>query len=54
MNRYLDIIDDAINAIHAKAWSDRPDSSEKYDADLQKMFERRSFVEFAFDVEEEK
>jgi hypothetical protein len=54
MNNYLETIDNAINAVHSKAWSDRPDSSEKYDANLLALIELRSFIEFAFDVEEEK
>ena len=45
MNSYLDTIDKAINAVHSKAWSERPDSSEQYDADLQGLIELRSFVE---------
>lgn len=51
MNKHLETIDAAINALHSKAWSDRPDSSEQYDANLANLIELRSFVETAIDIQ---
>ena len=45
MEKYINTVENAINAVHSKAWSDQPDSAEQYGADLLALIELRSFLE---------
>jgi hypothetical protein len=54
MNSYLDTIDAAIANVHSRWQDPYPYSLKEYERDLQNLIELRSFIEFVFDVEEEK
>lgn len=45
MNKYLETIDTAISAVHAKRYSQDYYPMSDYDRDLQNLIELRSFIE---------